>query len=42
MTIYGMGQWIYQVTSFGEAVLSKFRPVRAISGYCYFAGKKEK
>ncbi len=42
MTIYGMGHLVYRLTSLGEAVLSKFRPIRAISGYCYIAGKKEK
>jgi len=40
MTIYGMGRAIYKITSLGEAFLSKFRPLRTFSGYCYVAGRK--
>jgi SAM-dependent methyltransferase len=40
MTIYGMGRAIYKITSLGEAFLSKFRPLKTFSGYCYVAGRK--
>lgn len=40
MTIYGMGKTLYQLTSIGEKVLSRFKLINAFSGYCYFAGRK--
>ena len=40
MTIYGMGRAIYKLTSLGETFLSKFKPLRTFSGYCYIAGRK--
>jgi SAM-dependent methyltransferase len=40
MTIYGMGQILYQLTSIGEKVLSRFKLLNAFSGYCYVAGRK--
>jgi len=40
MTIYGMGCAIYKLTSLGETYLSKFKPLRTFSGYCYIAGRK--
>jgi ubiquinone/menaquinone biosynthesis C-methylase UbiE len=40
MTIYGLGKTIYQVTSLMERILSKIKPLKMFSGYCYMAGKK--
>ena len=40
MTIYGLGKTIYQVTSLMERILSKIKPLKMFSGYCYIAGKK--
>lgn len=40
MTIYGMGRTIYKLTSLGEGFLSKFKPLRAFSGYYYMVGRK--
>jgi SAM-dependent methyltransferase len=40
MTIYGMGRIIYKFTSLLERFLSRFKPLRAFSGYCYVAGRK--
>ena len=40
MTIYGMGQIIFKLTSTGERFLTKFKPIKTFSGYCYVAGKK--
>ena len=40
MTIYGMGRIIFRLTSLGERCLTKFKPIKAFSGYCYMAGRK--
>lgn len=40
MTIYGMGRILFKWTSSCERFLSKFKPLRAFSGYCYMAGTK--
>jgi SAM-dependent methyltransferase len=40
MTIYGMGWSVYRVTSIVEKALSRFSLLKAFSGYCYVAGKK--
>jgi hypothetical protein len=40
LTIYGLGKTIYQVTSLMERILSKIKPLRMFSGYCYMAGRK--
>jgi SAM-dependent methyltransferase len=40
MTIYGMGQIIFKLTSTGESFLTKFKPIKTFSGYCYVAEKK--
>jgi SAM-dependent methyltransferase len=40
MTIYGMGRTLYKLTSIAEIFLSKFKPIRAFSGYCYMVGRK--
>lgn len=40
MTIYGLGKTIYQITFLMERGLSKIKPLKMFSGYCYMAGKK--
>jgi SAM-dependent methyltransferase len=40
MTVYGMGRLLFKLTSAGERVLTKFKPIRVFSGYCYMAGRK--
>ena len=40
MTIYGMGQVLYKLTSIVEGLLSRFKPLNDFSGYCYVAGTK--
>jgi len=40
MTIYGLGKTIYQITGLMERGLSKIKPLKMFSGYCYMAGKK--
>jgi len=40
MTIYGMGRIIFRLTSMGERFLTKFKPIKAFSGYCYMGGRK--
>ncbi len=40
MTIYGLGKTIYQVTSLMERILSRIKPLKMFSGYCYMAGEK--
>lgn len=40
MTIYGMGQALYKLTSLIEGLLSRFKLFNHFSGYCYMAGKK--
>jgi SAM-dependent methyltransferase len=40
MTIYGMGQIIFKLTSMGERFLTKLKPIKALSGYCYMVGRK--
>jgi len=39
MTIYGLGKTIYQVTSLMERILSRIKPLKMFSGYCYMAGE---
>lgn len=41
MTIYGLGKTICQVTSLMERILSKIKPLKMFSGYCYMAGEKQ-
>jgi len=40
MTIYGMGQVLYKLTSIVELLLSRFKLLNDFSGYCYIAGTK--
>ena len=40
MTVYGMGRTMYKLTSLLEIFLSKLKPFRAFSGYCYMVGRK--
>jgi len=40
MTIYGLGETVYKLTSFVETFLSKIRFLNAFSSHCYFRGKK--
>ncbi len=40
MTIYGMGQALYKLTSLVEGLLSSSKLLNHFSGYCYIAGKK--
>jgi SAM-dependent methyltransferase len=40
LTIYGLGRTFYQITSLMEKTLSKIRPLRTFSGYCYMVGRK--
>jgi SAM-dependent methyltransferase len=40
MTIYGMGQALYRLTSVVEGLFSHFKLLNYFSGYCYIAGKK--
>jgi len=40
MTIYGMGRVLFKLTSAAERFLTKFKTIRAFSGYCYMAGRK--
>ncbi|MEW6376481.1 MAG: class I SAM-dependent methyltransferase [Thermodesulfobacteriota bacterium] len=40
MTIYGLGETVYKLTSLGERFLSRIRFLNVFSGYCYFTGRK--
>lgn len=40
MTIYGLGRTVYQITSLMERILSKIKPLKTVSGYCYMTGRK--
>ena len=40
MTIYGMGRTLYQLTSLGEKIFSRFELLNTFSGHCYVAGRK--
>ena len=40
MTIYVMGRIIFRLTSMGERFLTKFKPIKTFSGYCYMSGRK--
>ncbi len=40
LTIFGMGEAVYKLTSLGERIFSKFKMLRFFSAYCYFAGEK--
>ncbi|MEW6376486.1 MAG: hypothetical protein AB1502_11950 [Thermodesulfobacteriota bacterium] len=40
MTIYGLGETVYKLTSLGERFLSRIRFLNTFSGYCYFTGRK--
>jgi hypothetical protein len=40
MTIYGLGETIYKLTSLGERFLSRIHFLNTFSGYCYFGGTK--
>lgn len=40
MTIYGMGQTVYTLTSMVEKFLSRLKLFNSFSGYCYVFGKK--
>ncbi len=41
MSIYGMGKTIYRITSLMERGLSKMKPLKIFSGYCYMVGEKK-
>ena len=41
MVIYGLGRMTYQITSLMERSLSKIKPLKMFSGYCYMAGVKK-
>ncbi len=40
MTIYGLGETVYKLTSLGERFLSRIHFLNTFSGYCYFGGTK--
>jgi len=40
MTIFGMGRILFKLTSAGEKLLMRLKPIRVFSGYCYVAGRK--
>ncbi len=42
LTIYGLGRTCYRITSQIERILSKIRPLRRFSGYCYMVGRKRR
>lgn len=40
MTIYGLGETVYKLTSLGERFLSRIRYFNLFSSHCYFGGRK--